>query len=290
MKVAVTGGNGFLGRYVCEELKLKGITPIIITRKKETRDNITYISDYSVESLLPCFESVDAIIHLAAMRGSTRDVNNFLDNLKLTQNIYETCLKIGITNIVYASSISVYSDENLLPWKESQRTKPFNVYGVIKQACESLGEYYNSNFNFNIKNLRLAHLFGYNEDNDYMINKFIKQSFAREILSVNACLNGKREFLYAKDAAKAIVKSIGLKEMRGIFNIGSNEALTNLEIAQYINEVFNNPTRMKVEYGGNLHSSYMSSELSKNILNYSPQYNFKDAMREIYNQLKTDNQ
>src|SRR5699024_4529954 len=146
--------------------------------------------------------------------------------------------ELDITNIVYASTISVYSNTDLLPWTEKQIPAPYLMYGVSKLTNEHIGNIYSTKRNMYIKNLRLAHLFGFNEKNNYMINRFFRQAFHREQLVLNAKSVAKREFLYAKDSAKAILCALKQKSISGTFNIGSGEALTNYEVANKINKVF----------------------------------------------------
>ncbi|WP_283748447.1 NAD-dependent epimerase/dehydratase family protein, partial [Bacillus cereus] len=73
MKIAVTGGTGFLGQYVVESIKNDGNTPIILTRSignKAINDYEYRVSDYTLEDLINQLNDVDAVVHLAATRGS----------------------------------------------------------------------------------------------------------------------------------------------------------------------------------------------------------------------------
>ena len=116
------------------------------------------------------------------------------------------------------------------------------MYGVSKFSCELIGNIYNKKYNMNIKNLRLAHLYGFNEKNNYMINKFMRQAFNNQPLKLNS-LGVKREFLYAKDAASAIVMAISKSDIFGTYNVGSEESLNNYEVANSINNIFENYNR-----------------------------------------------
>jgi len=288
MKVAITGGNGFLGKYVLNQIKYEDMSPLVLTRSEKVIGDNEISTDYSKESLLTCLNGANAVVHLAAKRGSDKNADSYIDNITMTQNIYEACIELGISNIVYASTISIYSDQSILPWIEIQKTTPVNMYGIVKQACENLGEYYSKQTSLKIKNLRFAHLYGFKEQNDYMINRFMKRAFNHEQLQVNACLGSNREFLYAKDAASAVICALKQESKSGVYNIGSEEALTNYDVAKTINEVFDNPNELKVEYGNNIEPSYMISNFAQKELNYQPEYNFKGAITEIYNLLLSE--
>src|SRR5690625_2168161 len=128
MKVAITGGTGFLGKYVIDTISNQNYTPIVLSRDASF-DNKEYLSDirttdYSKADLLEKLSDIDAVMHLAAKRGSQERISEFHDNQILTQNLYETCLQLKIKNIVYASTISVYSGESSLPWIEDLLPNP----------------------------------------------------------------------------------------------------------------------------------------------------------------------
>lgn len=291
MNVAITGGTGFLGCYVAEAIKSVGSNPIIFTRRKVNNvlNSISRHTDYSLSNLEDNLCDIDAVIHLAATRGNQDLISEFHDNEVLTQNLYEACYRIGIKNIVYASTISAYSNQLLLPWKEEQLPEPTLMYGVSKVSCEYIGNIYSSQKGLCIKNLRLAHLYGFNEKNNYMINLFLRQALNKEKLVLNTKSEAKREFLYAKDAAKAIVSSLRQDETIGTYNIGSGEAFTNLEVALIINKVFDNDGNIDIKNPDSqetIKSSYMESQLAKEILGYTPDYTFETSIKEIYSLMK----
>ena len=291
MKVAVTGGTGFLGKYVCDALRNSGFTPIILTRNRGNRsaDFEFRETNYTKNNLVNQLRDVEAVVHLAAKRGSQGLIAEFHDSEIITQNLYEACLENGIQNIVYASSISVYSNVNTLPWSETELPLPNLMYGISKLTCEHIGNIYTRNKGLSVKNLRFAHLYGFNEKNNYMINLFMRQAFNKKTLILNTQSFAKREFLYAKDAAKAVVCALNKKEISGTFNIGSGEALTNYEVAAHINNVFENHGNILIknpEAKENIQPSYMDSSKALEMLGFTPSYSFSEALDEIYQLMK----
>lgn len=290
MNIAVTGGTGFLGRYVIDYLLGEGQTPIVLTRNIHNNVDVgNRVTDYSKNNLIDKLKGIDAVIHLAAKRGSQDQICDFHDNEVITQNLYEACKENKITNIVFASTISVYSDVTQLPWTENQLPSPILMYAVSKLSNEYIGTIYSEKYGLHIKNLRLAHLFGFNEANDYMINRFLRQASRQEQLVLDSSGTSKREFLYAKDAAKAIGCALREKYVSGTFNIGSNEALTNYEVAAIINTAFNNVGNLIVKNPNAkeaINSSFLRSEKAKILLHYSPDYTFSSAVNEIYERMK----
>src|SRR5699024_4297495 len=172
MKVAITGGTGLLGLALTKELDKLEIDYIILSRTKSNDEKI-FLTNYSKENLSYILSDCNAVVHLAASRGPNPQIKDFHTDEIITQNIYDVCVDIGIKNIIYASSISVYSDEAKLPWSEDQLPTPISMYGISKLACEMIGNFYAEMYGLSIKNFRFAHLFGDNEKNNYMINLFM---------------------------------------------------------------------------------------------------------------------
>lgn len=292
MKIAITGGTGFLGNNLMKYLITKNYIPVIFTRSKTNKFNSSCIyrfTDYSIEDLIDKLFDIDAVVHLAAKRGSQGNIYGFHGNEILTQNLYEACYKSNIKNIVYASSISVYSDQNILPWTEEHPPSPRLMYGVSKISCEYIGDIYSAKKGLYIKNLRFAHLYGFNEKNNYMINLFLRQAFNNRKIIINQNSVAKREFLYVKDASKAILNALNKNNISGTFNIGSEQSLSNLEVAEKINYIFKNDGNLSIRNPNkkeNIDSSYMSSDKSRKILEFYPDYTFYQALSEIYSSMR----
>lgn len=284
MKIAITGGTGLLGTSIVELLKKQKIEYLILSRQKHSATDNILTTDYSVKQLLSIFENVDVIFHLAASRGPKNFIEEYHSDEIITQNIYEAAIKTNVKKVVYASTISVYSDQEKLPWSERQSVQPVSLYGISKLSCEMIGNYYAKKYNLQVVNLRLAHLFGPNEKNNYMINLFMRKAYHKMTLELHKTSHAKREFLYVKDAARAFVHTIEHNET-GTYNIGnSNSRLTNLEVAQKINEVFLNQGNLLIvnpSENDSLESSYMDLKNTENSINFMPMYRFENALQEI---------
>ena len=286
MKVGITGGSGFLGKELVNLLvKEANITPVIIGRSllNEQYEYTYRKTDYTKESLDINLQDIDAVVHLAAKRGAAGRMCDFHENEIITENLYESCKGHGIKNIVFASSIAVYSDVSKIPWNEQQIPSPKTFYGISKMACEYIGDIYHKKFGLNIKSLRIAQVLGEGERKGHMMNTFIDNAYEKKILNVIGKSIAKREFVYVKDVARAILLALSKEEIHGSFNIGSNEAYTNLEIAKMVNECFDNQGNMTYDdsIDEGIESSLMDSSKAFKILGYKPMYNMKEALNDI---------
>jgi UDP-glucose 4-epimerase len=294
MKVAITGGSGLLGRHFINYLhKCSHYTPIIISRRncEDLYKTEVRVTDYSIKSLTDSLVDIDAVVHLAAHRGNSNSIQDYQDNFLITQNLYESISINKIKNIVFASTIAVYSQDELLPWTELSLPEPISAYGISKLSGEYLGHIYAKQFKLQIKNLRFPPVFGFNsEENlkDRMINKFIMQAWEKEQLLLFSNPLVKREFLYVADAAKALFLAIDAEFLTGTYNTGSGETYTNLEIAQIINKAFENEGNIVVEDRKEIaiQSSFMNSSKAKNELGFEASYSLFNAMQEIYKEMR----
>ena len=279
-RVAVTGGTGFLGSYLLPALVEEGYEPLVLSTKERPFSFPLKKTDYGVESLAKCLEGCSAVIHLAAKRGGQPRIEEYHSGEILTQNVLEAAGRVGAEHVLLASSISVYSDQDLLPWREDQAARPVNMYGISKLAAEYIGHWSSEKYGLYVKSLRLAHLFGAMEKNNYMINLFMRKAYLKKKLTVKESA-GKREFLYAKEAASAFIRLLD-QDFSGSLNIGSGQALSNLEVAEAINEVFGNAGNLELTgWDEGIRSSYFSSERAKKMFGYQSRYSFSQALEEI---------
>lgn len=289
MKVAITGGNGFLARYCTDLFQKENIDVLLLARKVGNYNKTEFtVTDYSEDSLNRIFktEKIDAIVHLAGPRKAYPSISDYKDYFDMTTSVYNAALDNNIRNIVFASSISVYSGVDL-PYIENTVLMPDNNYGLSKIVCEQIGNIYSRNKGLCVKNLRFAHLYGANEDNMYMINKFFKQAYNHEQIVVDCKSFSRREMMYTKDAVNAVLCALKKSEVSGTFNIGSGDNLTNEDIANFICNCMS--PEMKVVVGDgkeNIKPSYMDSTRALSELGFRAKYSLRTALPEIFKAMK----
>ena len=250
MRIAVTGASGFIGTELLGELnKAEGIEVTAITRGVSASADSPFCTwratDWSVDSLTEALAGADVVIHLAGVRGTTSDPTDYAVNIEMTQSLLEALAKAGTKRIVFASTISVYDDENEIPWKEDGTLKGRTMYGESKISCERLIQEYAPKHGFTYGIVRIAQVLGEGEKRRGMMNVFIDTAASGGALKVIGKSEAKRQYIYVRDLTKILtVIATGSDTVDAgediIVNAGMPEAYTNLEIAKIVNKVYGN--------------------------------------------------
>lgn len=292
MKVLITGASGFIGKYLLEFLKNNTSYEVYGLTRKEITSEDFLMCDYSSENLKDIFlrYNIDIIIHLAAIRGKDKGIKQFQGNEILTENILNAMKEAKVKHIIFLSSIAVYSDVTKIPWTEEQIITPKTCYGITKAACEYLIELYAKEHQYSYTILRVAQVLGLGETHTGMMNKFIEQAYDKQELKVFGKSEAKREFVYIKDIANVINKIVkDHKRCLGVYNLGSMEAHSNLQIAKMINSVFgNSKLYYQDEIPENIESSMMNSRKLYETIDFIPTP-LNKAFEEILKEMRRRN-
>lgn len=285
MKVAVVGGNGFIGKEFVSYAIEKGHIPVVIG----SSNNV--FCDDGYERVKELLKDCDALVLLAAKRiSSSFSIKDYFYNIELAGKYFELCKDLGINNLVTTSSQSVYSSDKL-PWKENDFDQPLSLYGASKQAIDSLALTYNRNVGMKIKSLRLAQVLGMGERKGYLLNTLIDNALAKKKQIIFGKGNGRRQYIYLKDVCNAIMHSlIEEKNNEGIFNIAMADNVSIAELAEIINSVFDNPNGIEFkEYDKEDTKEYlMDISKARDALHWIAKYDLNNALLDIRNDVDKD--
>lgn len=245
--MVITGGCGFIGHHLVKSLLQKPDYNIIIIDNMSNavteftnHDRIAlYKEDIrNKETISDIFkrEKVDCCIHLAA-KASVRvgEPDLMSVNIDGTLSILNACKENGVRNFVFASSAAVYGEAKALPIREGHPLKPISQYGVSKMDAEKLVVSFLEKGKIqNVVCLRLFNVYGEGHNNAYagVITKFAER--LRNGLAPVIYGDGlqTRDFVSVKDVVNAIMISITLENISGIFNIGTGRSITIAELAR----------------------------------------------------------
>lgn len=278
MKLAIVGGNGFIGREFVGYAKMRGHDTVVIGS-----DTDVFLSE-GKEKALSLLKGCDALVFLAAKRPTSEfGLNEYSYNIKLAGIYFELARELDIKNVAAASSRSVYSDD-LIPWKEDELNTPLSLYGAAKQAVDSLALWYNEAYGMKIKCLRLAQVIGMGEKKGYLLNTLIDNALAGRKQSVYGKGIGRRQYIYVKDVCDALLFSVvSSGECAGIYNIGMPFNVSTVELAQTVNEVFANEAGIEMlkDKPEDIKEYLMDVSKAERELNWKPGYDLKGTFEDI---------
>ncbi len=249
-RIIVTGGAGFLGSFVIEQLKAKGYNDIIVPRRKDF--DLTQQDD--AYRLYTEFKP-GAILHLAAEVGgigANRDnPGRFMfANMAMGMHLIEGARKFGLKKFVQVGTICAYPKFTPVPFKEDDLWNGYPEetnapYGVAKKALLVMLQAYRQQYGLDGVYLLPVNLFGPRDNFDLhsshvipaLIRKYIeaRDSGAAE---VHAWGTGKasREFLYVEDCAEGIVRAMEVYESSEPVNLGNGREITIKDLTTLVAE------------------------------------------------------
>ena len=298
MKVVVTGGCGFIGSNIAEELIKKHYVVVIDDLSTGRIENIQSLQDKEnfefvrgnitdLDLLKQIFEDVDCIFHQAAIPSVQRSVENPLDtneaNIKGTLNVLIAARDCGVKKVVYASSSSVYGDTPELPKKENMKPNPQSPYAVSKLTGEYYCEVFSEIYGIKTVCLRYFNVYGpkQNPASEYaaVIPRFINRVLNNKPPIIFGDGNQTRDFTFVKDIVKANILAME-KNVEGVFNIAYGQQISINELANKIMEIVGvklNPVYDKPR-PGDIRNSLADISLAKQKLGYMPEYSLEKGL------------
>ncbi|MFB0558098.1 MAG: NAD-dependent epimerase/dehydratase family protein [Candidatus Bathyarchaeia archaeon] len=305
MRVAVTGGAGYIGSTLVKELVEEGEN--VVSVDNLMRGDYKHLKAVGAHEkaelhegdirvgklLLKLFEGTDAIAHLAALPGLVlcreRPEEAVSINIYGTHQVLEAARKLDIEKIVFCSSAAVYGRPVELPVTESHPLRPLNLYGVTKLSGEKLMEVYWDNYGIKTISLRFGNVYGVGLFTNYetVIPKFVRQGLDGEPLTVYGDGDSSRDFVHVKDIVQAIVLSLKAMEKGGeVFNVGG-ETIKIGALASFVSESIErsmgkevNITHLPPRIGETKHFSYNLEKIEKE-LGYRPNWNIRPGIEQI---------
>lgn len=313
--ILITGGAGFIGSSLCEKLLLDGskiicfdnfdnyYSPKIkINNIKHLRENKFFFMEKGdirdAEFLNGLFLKYDInyVVHLAGKGGVRNSLDNALEyfdvNVTGSINLLESMKKHNVKNFVFASSSSVYGENNQI-LKESDCTDyQLSPYATTKKTIELANYNYHKNHNFNIINLRLFSVYGINQRPDLFIHKIFKAISNDSEVEIYGDGLQTRDFTYISDVVVAFCESLKLCETNDsiyeTINIGNHDPISVNELIKTIENELKITIKRKFisKQIGDVQSTFADISKAKEVLNYSPKIKISEGIINYDNWFK----
>ena len=247
-KIIITGGAGFLGSFVIEQLAALGYTNILPLRKKDFDLTHEAEVDRLYQSLKPA-----VVLHLAAEVGgigANRDNPGrfFFANLAMGLHLIEGARKFGLKKFVQVGTICAYPKFTPVPFRESELWNGFPEetnapYGIAKKSLLMMCQAYRQQYGLNAIYLLPVNLYG-PRDNFHLHSSHVIPALIRKCVEArrrgDAQLtawgtgSASREFLFVKDCARGIVASMEKYDSPEPMNLGSGREITIRQLTELI--------------------------------------------------------
>jgi len=267
MKVLVTGGSGFIGSHVVDQLVEAGHKPVIYDRLPSPfRDDIqTELGELSDLTMLElAMSGCDAVMHLAAAADvnevAKMPVESEAANARGTLNVLEAARGAGVKRVIYASTIWVYTGESgERVDEESNLGMPNHLYTASKLAGEMYCRSYNELYDLEFTVLRFGIPYGPRARPAAVVPAFVGKAMDGQPLTVAGAGDQSRRFVYVEDLASGCVKALDPVAANRTYNLVSDSSVTILEIAELVQELVA-PTG--IEYTEQRTADYVGVEVS----------------------------
>ncbi len=296
MKVLVIGSNGFLGKHVkaildkenkYNVLEIKGKNHVDITNHIAL-DN--YMSEFKPNVIINCAAFVGGISY-----GYKYPAKMLYENSSMAINLYKLSLEHNveklinpISNCAYPGKLTTYKEELFF---DGPPDKSVYNYGISKRLYVQLGISFFDENNFSSVNVVISNMYGphdhFDAERSHALGAIIKKVYDAKKSNINKVEiwgTGKpiREWLYVKDGAEALVRSINLESGHHFFNVGVEKGISVIELAEIIKDKFewNGEFELNTSKPDGVNEKKVDGNLGQVKLGWKPETNLNDGIQQ----------
>ena len=309
--ILVTGGAGFIGSNLCEELINLGANVTCLDNfSTGFRENLDAIKDHpnfkliegDIRNLEDCkvaCENQDFVLHEAALGSVPRSINDPITsndvNVGGFLNMLVAARDANVKRFVYAASSSTYGDSESLTKVEDVIGKPLSPYAITKYVNELYADVFKRTYDFDTIGLRYFNVFGrkQNPNGAYaaVIPKFVMQLMNHESPVINGGGEYSRDFTYIDNVILMnllALTSDNSESVNQVYNtaFGERTTLNDLvsNLKEYLSDFDPKIADVEVIYGdyrkGDVPHSLASIDKAKKLLEYQPKHSMKEGLKE----------
>ena len=331
-KILVTGAAGFIGFHVSKKLidlgfEVYGIDNLnayydvrlkldrlkelgidtqseLFMRQQEVKSGsnesfrfsqMDLVDEHRLDNLF-LKEKFDAVINLAAQAGVRYSIENpkayIQANVVGFMNILEACRSNQIKHLIYASSSSVYGNQQKVPFSEKDRVDhPISLYAATKKSNELMAHVYSHLYGLKTTGLRFFTVYGPWGRPDMAPFLFTKAILSETPIKVFNNGDLMRDFTYIEDIVKGIIEVLitdKIQENYNIYNIGNNTPVKLLDFIQAVELACNKKAQLDFYpmQDGDVYQTFADIEDLKAVTGYIPKVKINEGIQEFVNWYK----
>jgi UDP-glucuronate 4-epimerase len=307
--VLITGGAGFIGSHLCRRLLREGVRVICLDNFDSFYDpnikikNIEGLTEAypglfelitgdirNPEQLREVFQKnrVNLVIHLAARAGVRPSIEHPLIyqdvNIRGTITLLEICKEFGIKEFIFASSSSVYGENQRIPFSEDDlHIQPISPYGVTKRAGELLCYSYHHLYGMNMACLRIFTAYGPRQRPEMAIHKFTRLIDLGEVIPIYGDGSSRRDYTYIDDLIDGIMATVSHLKGFEIYNLGESQTTSLIELVKLIEEAFGKKANFEMldPQPGDVSVTFADITKARQRLNYQPKITMEEGIKRF---------
>jgi nucleoside-diphosphate-sugar epimerase len=303
MRYLVTGGAGFIGSNIVDELVKRGQEVVVLDDLSAGKEaNLAAVRDKidlhigtitDLAAVQSACKGVQYVIHLAARTSVPRSVLNPLEsnhvNIDGTLNVLVAARDAQARRFVFAASSSAYGETPTLPKVETMPAQPISPYGVTKFVGEMYAQVFGRVYGLENACIRYFNVFGPRQDPTSQYSGVLSRFMLAVIEGQAPVIYGDgeqtRDFTFVENIVDETLRACEAGGASGlVFNGGTGARITLNEVLKMLSRITGKPIQAKydVARNGDIRDSQADVSLARKILGYEPRVLFEEGLRRTW--------
>ncbi|MGB0036237.1 MAG: SDR family oxidoreductase [Candidatus Acidiferrales bacterium] len=303
MRYLVTGGAGFIGSNMVDEILRRGHEVVVLDDLSAGKEpNLAAVrnkidlrigSITDLAAVQSASKGVDYVIHLAARTSVPRSVKDPLEtnrvNIDGTLNVLVAARDAKVRRIVYAASSSAYGETPTLPKVETMQPEPISPYGVTKYVGELYAQVFGRVYALENASVRYFNVFGPRQDPTSQYSGVLSRFMLAVIEGQPPVVYGdgeqSRDFTYIQNVVDETLRACEAKGASGlVFNGGTGTRITINQVLKLLEKIAGKKIQAKYDppRTGDIRDSQADISLARKILGYEPLVHFEEGLKRTW--------
>ncbi len=303
MRYLVTGGAGFIGSNIVDELVRRGHQVVVLDDLSTGNEgNVASVrgkielrkgSITDLEALHSACRGADYVIHLAARTSVPKSVKDPLEsnlvNIDGTLNVLVAARDAKVKRFVFAASSSVYGETPVLPKLESMQPKPISPYGITKYVGELYAQVFGRVYGLENACIRYFNVFGPRQDPTSQYSGVLSRFMLAVIKGERPVVYGDgeqtRDFTYVANVVDETLRACQTKGASGmVFNGGTGVRVTLNEVLKLLGKITGKHIQAQYDppRNGDIRDSQADISLARKVLGYEPLVHFEEGLKRTW--------
>jgi len=303
VRYLVTGGAGFIGSNIVDELVRRGHEVIVLddlsTGAERNLVGVRAKLEFRAGSIVDlaavqsACRGVDYVLHLAARTSVPKSVVDPIEtnrvNIDGTLNVLVAARDAKVRRVVYAASSSAYGEPPTQPKSETMPAEPISPYGVTKYVGELYAQVFGRVYGLENASVRYFNVFGPRQDptSQYsgVLSRFMLAAIREEPLTIYGDGEQSRDFTYVENVVDETLRACNASGASGkVFNGGTGARITLNQVVKLLEKIVGKKLQVKYDppRAGDIRDSQADIALAKKVLGYAPRVMFEEGLTRTW--------